>query len=287
MKLRLLFVVLVFSVFPLISQGQTSQRKSEGQCFPTRSLKEKNLPFQNGENIEYVFHFQWGAVNSDVGRASVTVDTLTYNGVPAFHSRIFGKTAKLYDMFFKVREDFQSWYTRDGLNSLKFTRQTNEGSYECRNTYNFVRKANDNHIAADLYSSRRGYSKKTLPLTSCTYDIITLFFNIRNLDITKTKAGVAYPITFAIDDDIFNVTFTYLGKESKKIKGLGKVNCLKFTFNLIEGETFDSGQDMLVWVSNDDNRIPVGFECNIKLGKVTGRLDSYSGLKYPFKSLEK
>lgn len=287
MKLRLFFSVLLLSLIPFISMGQTTQRKSESQCIPTRNVKERNLPFKNGENLEYVFHFQWGAVNSDVGRASITVDTLTYNGVPAFHSRIFGKTAKLYDMFFKVREDFQSWFTRDGLNSLKFTRQTNEGSYENRNTYNFVRKPNNNHIDADLYSSRRGYSKKTLPLTSCTYDIIALFFNIRNIDLTKARAGASYPITFAIDDDVYNVFFTYHGKEAKKIKGLGKVNCLKFSFNLIEGETFDAGQDMFVWVSDDDNRIPIGFECSIKLGKVTGRLETYSGLKYPFKSLEK
>lgn len=277
--------IALLAMILLVPFNLPAQTPVDSYCLPTRSLKEKNVAFKGGEALDYVFHYQWGAINSDVAKATVRLDTLTYNGVPAFHCRVFGKTAKFYDVFFKVREDFQSWFTRDGLRPLRFTRETNEGSYEARNTYRFVRDGRDDHISADLYSSRRGHRTKSLPLTPCTYDIISLYFTARNIDINKIKVGTPYPMTFAIDDDVYNVTLTYHGKETKRIKGIGKIRCLKVSFGLIGGEVFDEGSEMLCWISDDENRIPISFECSIKVGKVTGRVEAYSGLKYPFKSL--
>ncbi|MCQ2146880.1 MAG: DUF3108 domain-containing protein, partial [Bacteroidales bacterium] len=215
----------------------------------------------------------------------VRLDTLAYNGKEAFHCRVYGRTARFYDVFFKVREDFQAWFTRDGLQPLKFTRYTNEGNYECRNDYRFVRNSSDPHIAADLYSSKRGNRVETIPLSNCTFDLLSLFFNARNMDMTKVKEGVPYPMTFAIDDDVFNVFFTYKGKEVKKVKKLGSVRCMKFSFTLIAGEIFTGESDMFVWISDDDNRIPIQFETDIQIGKVSGYVEAYDGLKHPFKSL--
>jgi len=274
-----LFFVLVF-LFPISVGAQT-----ESHCVPVRNLSESNLAFKAGEGLDYVVHYQWGAINSDVARATVRLDSLTYNGKEAFHCRVYGRTAKFYDVFFKVREDFQAWFTRDGLKPLKFTRYTNEGSYECRNDYRFVRNSGDPHIDADLYSTKQGDRVMSIPLTNCTFDLLSLFFNARNMDMTKVKAGVPYPMTFAIDDEVYNVFFTYKGKEVKKIKTLGKVRCMKFSFTLIAGEIFTGESDMFVWISDDENRIPIFFQTDIQIGKVSGYVESYTGLKHPFTSL--
>lgn len=275
------FIALVLVLLlPFMAEAQ-----NETHCIPVRNLSEKNLAFKAGESLDYVVHYQWGAINSDVAKATVRLDTLTYNGKEAFHCRVYGRTARFYDVFFKVREDFQGWFTRDGLQPLKFTRYTNEGSYECRNDYRFVRNTSDPHITADLYSSKRGNRVETIPLSDCTFDLISLFFNARNMDMTKVKEGVPYPMTFAIDDDVYNVYFTYKGKEVKKVKNLGKVRCMKFSFTLIAGEIFTGESDMFVWISDDENRIPIQFETDIQIGKVSGYVEAYSGLKYPFKSL--
>ena len=93
-------------------------------CIPVKSLDEDKLAFKGGERLSFVIHYKWGGINSDVAKATVNLDTTTLNGVPVFHSRVFGKTAKFYDLFFKVREDFQSWFTRDGVVPVKFYRDS-------------------------------------------------------------------------------------------------------------------------------------------------------------------
>ena len=104
-------------------------------CVPVMAVTEDALAFKAGERMDFVLHYEWGAVNTDVGYATVTLDSLTYNGHKAVLCSAYGKTTRMFDLFFKVREDFKSWFTRDGLRPLKFTRDTYEGGYEAKNTY--------------------------------------------------------------------------------------------------------------------------------------------------------
>jgi hypothetical protein len=254
---------------------------------PVRTLAEDKLAFQAGEKLDFVLHYRWGAINSDVGYGTVKLDDVRFNGKDAFLCSVYGQTTKFFDLFFKVREDFKSWFTRDGLVPLKFTRDTYEGGYEARNIYLYDRNAAEPHISADLYSSKRGQRSMELPLTPCTFDLPSLFFFARNMDFDVVDPGRKYPMTFAIDDDVFNVYFILYGRETIKVKGLGTVKTIKFAAKLLEGEVFKGEEDMMIWVTDDENRLPVYFEAPLLVGKATGRMTSYEGLKHPFTSLIK
>lgn len=226
-----------------------------------------------------------GAINSDVGHATVELDTLTFNGEKAFRCTVLGRTTRFYDIFFKVREDFRSWFTCDGLRPLKFTRDTHEGNYIARNTYLYDWSLPDPHIDADVYSTSSGQRYLEIPLTRCTYDLPALFYFARNMDLDAVVPGKRYPMTFAIDDDVYNVYFILYGRETIKVKGLGTVKTIKFAAKLLAGEVFTGEEDMMIWISDDENRLPVYFEAPILVGTASGRMTGYSGLKYPFTSL--
>ena len=273
------------AAFPLHAQEKLDLKGTA--CVPVRSVSEESLAFQHGEKMEFVLHYQWGTINTDVATATVELDSLTYNGEKAFRCSAYGKTSRMFDLFFKVREDFDSWFTRDGLKPLKFTRDTYEGGYEARNTYHYIWDAAEPYIAADVYSSKRGMNAITLPLTPCTFDLPSLFFFARNMDFDVVEPGRRYPMTFAIDDDVYNVYFILHGRETRKIPGLGAVKTIKFAAKLLEGEVFKGEEDMLIWVSDDENRLPVYFEAPLLVGVASGRLSGYKGLKHPFDALVK
>ena len=273
------------AAFPLHAQEKLDLKGTA--CVPVRSVSEESLAFQHGEKMEFVLHYQWGTINTDVATATVELDSLTYNGEKAFRCSAYGKTSRMFDLFSKVREDFDSWFTRDGLKPLKFTRDTYEGGYEARNTYHYIWDAAEPYIAADVYSSKRGMKAITLPLTPCTFDLPSLFFFARNMDFDVVEPGRRYPMTFAIDDDVYNVYFILHGRETRKIPGLGTVKTIKFAAKLLEGEVFKGEEDMLIWVSDDENRLPVYFEAPLLVGVASGRLSGYKGLKHPFDALVK
>ena len=263
----------------------SSEADMRGRCVPVISLAEDSLAYQAGEHLKFTVHYSWGVINSDVGVATVDLDTLRINGEKVFHCAVYGKTVSWYDLLFKVREDFQAWFSADGIVPLKFTRNTREGRYRAMNTYNYMWDMPEPVIAADVFTSSSGQRYVQLPLDHCTYDLPALFFMARNMDFDAVAPGVRYPMTFAIDDDVYNVYFILLGRETKKIKGLGTVKTIKFAAKLLAGEVFTGEEDMIIWISDDDNRIPLMFEAPILVGTASGRLAEYSGLKHPFTAL--
>ena len=256
-------------------------------CIPVRTVCDADLAFAHGEEAAFILNYEWGMIDSDVGSATVRLDSLTFNGQKAYRCTMHGMTTRMYDLVFKVREDFQSCFTRDGLIPLYFHRHSREGDYEAKNTYIYDRSSEEPAIKADLYTSKVGWSTKEIPLSPCTIDLPTLFYYARNMNFNVIEPGRKYPMTFAIDDEVFNVYFILHGRETVRVKGIGEVRTIKFGAKLLEGEVFKGEADMLIWVTDDNNRLPVYFEAPLLIGMAKGRLTSYKNLKYPFESLIK
>ncbi len=257
----------------------------EGKCIPVKMLKEENLAFKGGERLVFTIHYKWGLVNADVAKATLKLDTTVLNGHKVFHASMTGKTQKFYEKLFRVREDLDSWFTRDGLRPVKFTRFAKEGKYSCTNLYSYVHASGNEHISASLSNSRKGEFSATLPLDKCTYDIPLMYYVMRNVDVTRLVEGGDYPMTFAVDDDVYTLHFRYHGRETRRVSDVGTIRCLKFSFEVVSGEVFSGESDLFCWFSDDDNRIPVWFSAPLKVGQVQGRLCDWSELKSPFSSL--
>ncbi len=274
--------------FQDLDREEATVTSAGGRCIPVReNLSEESLAYQAGEHFEFSIHYTWGIIDSDVGTATVDLDTVRVNGERAFLCKIFGKTIRWYDRLFKVREDFQSTFAVDGLRPLKFTRDTQEGKYIAKNNYTYVWDTDEPTIVADVYTPKSGQRTVNLDLDNCTFDLPALFFFARNMDFDAITPGIEYPMTFAIDDDVYDVYFIWKGRENLKVKGLGTMKTVKFAAKLVAGSVFTGDEDLSIWVTDDDNRVPVYFEAPILVGHASGRLCGYSGLKHEFTSMIK
>jgi hypothetical protein len=70
----------------------------------------------------------------------------------------------------------------------------------------------------------------------------------------------------------------------QKVKKLGKFDVLRFSPELITGNLFDEGDEANIYVTNDENKLPVLIESPLSVGKVKVVLKEYEGLKYPLKA---
>jgi len=270
-RLYILSVLIITALSPLRAQN----------CLPQGDSRT----FEPGENLTYSLIYKWGAVNTEVGQANIKLDSTTFRGAPAYHSVISAKSAPFFDVFFKIREGFQGWMSPKDLRPLKFIRDTHEGNYEAKNLYYYDWK--EMIIHADISNSSSGAKTLQIPLRECVYDIGSILYYARSMDTKKLVKGRSYPLTFAIDDDVYDVRLTYTGKDTIKARKLGKVRCLVFSCSVVQGEMFSGDEDFLLWITDDGNRLPVGFVCPLKVGSVRGWLKAYENLKYDFSSLQK
>jgi len=274
MKLRaflsVIFLGLSLSAF---SQG--------GKCIPART--DGVEPFQAGETIVFNVSYNWHAVQTDVASATLSAGEETLNGEKVWHTSLRMQTAPFFDVFFKIRETFESWFAKTGVEPRKFHRDSREGSYHAINDYKYDRKAGKIHAHLEYWD--KDVKDLEIPYGDCTYDVTTLFYFARRMDFPKLREGTVYRISIAIDEEVQVANLTYLGRENKYIKGVGTIAARKFGLSLKKGEVFEGNQDALLWFSDDDNRIPVAFMAPLKVGAMNGRLRSCEGLAHPFTSL--
>jgi len=59
---------------------------------------------------------------------------------------------------------------------------------------------------------------------------------------------------------------------------------MKFGVGLVKGAVFTGKEELTVWITDDDNKIPIYLESPIKVGTVRGRIIGMKNLKYPLSS---
>jgi hypothetical protein len=85
---------------------------------------------------------------------------------------------------------------------------------------------------------------------------------------------------------VYNLKFTYLGKETLSTD-IGKVRCIKLRPKLVVDRVFKSENDMTIWISDDDNKIPIRVQSAIKVGNIKVDITKYAGLANSFTALVK
>ena len=252
-----------------------------GKCLPART--DGVEPFQAGEKIVFNISYNWHAVQTDVAKGTLTANQETLNGEKVWHTSMSMKTAPFFDVFFKIRESFDSWFALKGVEPRKFLRDSREGDYHAINDYKYDRRAGVIHANLEYWDKDK--STVDIPYGDCTYDVTALFYFARRMDFANMKAGTVHKISIAIDKDVLQVNLTYRGKENKYIRGIGTIASHKVGISLKKGDVFEGNEDAIIWFSDDDNRVPVAFMAPLKVGAMNGRLASYSGLAHDFTAL--
>jgi len=241
------------------------------------NCKISNKSFQAGETVTYNAVYNWGIIWLNAGDVVFTVKDTLFSNRPAYHIKSVGRSLKGYDWFYKVRDRFESIIEKDSFNVLWFERDTYEGGFKTYNRYNFdnINKTVD----ISSYTSKRSFKKEILELKSCTFDVLSAIYYCRNIDFKSLVAGQRVPLPMVVDNEIFNLYVRYIGKETLTLHDGRKFETIKFTAMLVEGTIFKGGEDLIVWVTDDANRIPVLIEAKILIGSVKAELSTVSGLR--------
>jgi hypothetical protein len=109
-------------------------------------------------------------------------------------------------------------------------------------------------------------------------------YAVRNLDFQHLEVNEKVYLNFFLDNELFPSYFKYLGKEIVRTK-FGKFKAIKIAPVLVKGSMFEGGERMTIWVTDDENHIPIRIETPIIVGSIKVDMKSYERLRYPLSSL--
>ena len=69
-----------------------------------------------------------------------------------------------------------------------------------------------------------------------------------------------------------------MGYEKIKTK-FGTINSMKFRPYVMSGRVFKEQESLTIWVSNDENRVPLKIQASLLIGSLKAELIQYKNLK--------
>ncbi|MBL7926427.1 MAG: DUF3108 domain-containing protein [Bacteroidia bacterium] len=226
-----------------------------------------NTTFRAGEVLNYRVHY--GFIDAGEAKIEVLPEIKKLGNRPCYHVVGTGRSLGAFDLFFKVRDRYESFIDSLGLVPWLFIRRVDEGGYKINQTVSF------NH-----YNKIATSQKSTLNMPEQLQDLISAFYYARNENFASMAPGKIIEMKAWLDEEIIPLNLKFIGRETIQTK-FGKIKCIVLRPGLLEGRVFKSNEDMTLWISDDENKIPIRAQANILVGSIKMDLKSYSGLKAP------
>ncbi len=231
----------------------------------------KNESFKRGEKLTYRMHY--GFINAGEATLEITNDVQPLGKRNTFHVLGLGSTNGTFDLFFKIRDRYESYIDEDAMVPWLFIRRVNEGGYKISQNQIF------NHYRKTMEMDGKKFS-----VPEGIQDMISSFYFARTLDFSNAKQGDIFQFPCFVDDTVWTLKIKFMGKETIN-SDIGKIRCLKFRPVVQKGRVFKKEEDLNAWISDDKNKVPVRAEAKILVGSIKMDLTEYSGLTNPL-SLE-
>lgn len=240
---------------------------------------DTNDSFQVGEKLEYDLYFNWTAIWLKAGVVKFSIKDGSVDGTPAMHCVAEARTPRSFDWIYKVRDKYESYLDYNTLNPLRFVRDVNEGDYTKQLQYTYAPA--DSSVNVDYYY-RRGKLKaenELLSIPACTQDLLSSLYWARSLDYSNMEPGDSVNVDLFMDKKMYEVSFKFIGQEELKHNGK-KYRCNKFVPRLIQGGIFEESDEIIIWVTDDENQLPLLVESDLNFGKIKAYLKKHRGLRH-------
>ena len=208
--------------------------------------QEKTTPFKAGEWLEYKMSYS-GFLKA--GTAKLTLEEVDLNDKKVFD------TNKVIPYLFK--------------------RNVNEGGYTIKRDTEFNQETKIATVEDYKYNT-----VKEVPFDN-VQDMISAFYFLRTIDVDSIKTGDEIDLNMFFDTKTFAFKLRFLGTEIIKTT-FGKIKTIKLRPIVQSGRIFKESESVTIWVTADDNKIPIKLKASLAVGSLRAELKAFKGLANSF-----
>jgi hypothetical protein len=251
---RILFPVLISIIF-IISFLVPAQKED------FRTIE--NRAFKVGEKL--TFDVKYGFVTAGVATFEVP-KIRKISGREAYHVTFEVNTVSSFDWIYKVRDRYETFIDVQGIFPWRFEQHIREGGYS--------------RDFAAFFDQRKGKAKTSegeYDIPKYVNDIVSAFYLARTFDYSTLNINDKIPLKNFYKDKVYDLDVRYLGKETIEVPA-GKFRCIVVEPLVQEGGLFKSEGNIMVWLTDDDLKIPVRVKTKVVIGSIDADLTGYENL---------
>lgn len=234
---------------------------------PLRTVEQNS--FSVGE--ELFFDVDFGFITA--GKAKMSIPRYAVmDGRKCYYIQFTVNSTGFFDNFYKVRDKYESYLDADGLFPLKFIQTIREGSYK-----------RDFNAVFDHEKRTATTPDGVYKIEPFVQDVLSAFYFMRTYDYSGFRPGQKVYLKNFYKDSTYVLTVKYLGKQTIDVEA-GTFNTILLEPIMKEGGLFKASGRIIVWITDDEKRVPVQVDAQIPIGSITSELTSYKGLASPIRA---
>lgn len=239
--------------------GNTLAAEPSGDEF----RKIENKAFREGEKL--TFAVKYGFVTA--GTAVMSVPAVKkISGRDAYHVTFEVNSVPSFDWIYKVRDRYETYVDVQGMFPWRFEQHIREGKF-----------SRDFSAFFDHRKLKAKTSEGEYTIPKYVNDIVSAFYYARTIDYTKMKTGDKIKLYNFYKDKVYDLDVRFVGRERVSVAA-GTFDCVIVEPIIKEGGLFKTEGSILIWLSNDELKIPVKVKTKIIIGSIDAELTSYQGL---------
>ena len=264
--------ILILSFLPAIVASSLAQDTSAARRDSAVVREFRSIPqtaFTVGERL--VFDVGYSFIVA--GEAVMSIPRMdTVSGRPAYQILFTVNSTPTFSWIFKVEDRYETILDKEGLFPWRFSQRIREGKYSRDFEAAFDQR---NHIARA--------ENKEYPIPPYVHDVFSAFYFARTLDYSTFRPGQKHYLSNFYKDTTYSLAIKFLGYQRLDVDA-GKFDCVIVEPLITEGGLFKSEGRIIIWMTNDERRLPVKVSTKVAIGSIDTELREYSGVNGEIKA---
>jgi len=250
-------IIIVSLLILLVFQNIFAQEKD--------SIPTVNTAFLSDEEIYY--KVAYGLIKG--GEASLVIRTVPIGDSHLFHITAMAETIGVVGAMVTIKDIYESFVNIETGYPIKSIRNIKEHKYTSYNEVLFFRDQ----------GFLRSINTGDHPAPENIHDILSAFYFARRyLYQNQIKENDTLTLSTYFDEQFFPIKIKFKEFETVKTK-FGKIKCLKFVPLLKNNEVFKEEEQLQIWVTADNNYIPVKIRVKLPIGSLKCDIIDFKGIK--------
>ncbi len=212
-------------------------------------------PFRPGESLK--FTVQYGIIHA--GSAYLEVpEVRQWQGHAVYRFVARAESNSFFNKIYRVRNRIESVWDTTGRFSWRYSEDRHEGSHRFRDEVDF--------------DPRRGEARyengQTFPIPPQVQDALSAFYYTR---FQPLPLGGSIVFDYHADKKSAPLEVRILGRERVEVPA-GRFNCIAIEPVLNAGGIFKSSGRLVIWLTDDERRMPVLMKSKVAIGSISAVL---------------
>ena len=217
----------------------------------------------DGEILHYLVTYQWGPIYLEVGDVEFSTHLLSASDT-IWQFDGWGTSRPHWNWFYPVDSRYKSLSSAQFL-PMQFSRIGHEGRHEYNRIYHWekagIRLESED---AEIDSQRLLTADGSISWR----DVMTAIHWTRHIDWNKKKEGEIISLNLILDGEFHQSHMTFEGLQWwTDPRQDSTYSCWVFRPKLIDGTVFKANDEMRVFVTADERRLPLYVETELVVGK--------------------